>query len=55
MSGSVLEATVSNQVNQLEKLDFKDFYEYSQGESGLTREDFIDTKESLMALLDCYE
>ncbi|KAI8880500.1 tubulin nucleotide-binding domain-like protein [Backusella circina FSU 941] len=55
MSGSALESTVNNQVKQLEKLNFKDFYEYSQGESGLSTEDFIDTKESLMSLLDCYE
>ncbi|KAI9261367.1 tubulin domain-containing protein [Helicostylum pulchrum] len=53
-SGSILKATVDQQLKNLEKIRFADFYEYAQGECALTREDFLETKEALIGLSDVY-
>lgn len=53
-SGSLLKASVDHHLNNMNKLVFKDFFEYSQGESGLSREDFLETKEALISLSDNY-
>ncbi|KAG2207128.1 hypothetical protein INT46_003531 [Mucor plumbeus] len=53
-SGSILKETVDHHLNNLNKIAFNDFYEYSQGESGLSREDFLETKEALISLSDNY-
>lgn len=53
-SGAILQETVDQHVSNLNKIVFKDFYEYSQGESGLSREDFLETKEALISLSDNY-
>jgi len=38
----------------MNKIVFNDFFEYSEGESGLSREDFLETKEALISLSDNY-
>lgn len=53
-SGSELKATIDNQLKNLEKINFADFYEYSQGECALSKEDFLETKEALITLSDVY-
>lgn len=53
-SGSLLKASVDHHLSNMNKIVFKDFYEYSQGESGLSREDFLETKEALITLSDNY-
>ena len=53
-SGSELKQTIDHQLKNLEKINFADFYEYSQGESALSKEDFLDTKEALILLSDVY-
>jgi hypothetical protein len=53
-SGSRLKATVDHQLKNIEKITFNDFHEYMQGESGLSREDFLETKEALISLSDVY-
>ncbi|CAO3655803.1 unnamed protein product [Mucor hiemalis] len=53
-SGSELKATIDSQLKNLEKINFADFYEYSQGECALSKEDFLETKESLITLSDVY-
>jgi hypothetical protein len=53
-SGSELKYTVDQQLKQLEKIHFADFYEYSQGECALSKEDFLETKEALITLSDVY-
>jgi hypothetical protein len=53
-SGSELKYTIDQQLKQLDKIVFADFYEYAQGESGLSREDFLEMKEALITLSDVY-
>jgi hypothetical protein len=53
-SGNQLKYTVDQQLKNLNKIVFADFYEYSQGECGLSREDFLETKEALITLSDAY-
>lgn len=53
-SGSELKSTIDHQLKGLEKIVFADFYEYSQGERALSKEDFLDTKEALITLSDVY-
>lgn len=53
-SGSRLKATVDQQLKNIEKIAFNDFHEYMQGESGLSRDDFLETKEALISLSDVY-
>ncbi|KAI9338876.1 tubulin domain-containing protein [Pilaira anomala] len=54
VSGSMLKATVDQQLKNLEKIRFADFFEYSQGECALSKEDFLETKEALISLSDVY-
>jgi hypothetical protein len=53
-SGSELKATVDQQLKNIEKIAYNDFYEYTQGESGLSRDDFLEAKEALISLSDAY-
>lgn len=53
-SGSELKASIDNQLKNMEKINFADFYEYSQGECALSKEDFLETKEALITLSDVY-
>ncbi|KAI8647274.1 tubulin domain-containing protein [Parasitella parasitica] len=53
-SGSILKDTLDHNISNLNKIVFKDFLEYNQGEGGLSREDFLETKESLISLSDNY-
>lgn len=53
-SGSILKESVDHQLSNMNKIAFKDFFEYSEGESGLSREDFLETKEALISLSDNY-
>lgn len=53
-SGSELKYSIDHQLKQLDKIVFADFHEYSQGESGLSREDFLEMKEALITLSDVY-
>ncbi|KAL0143969.1 tubulin domain-containing protein [Mucor lusitanicus] len=49
-SGSLLKASVDHHLNNMNKLVFKDFL----STSGLSREDFLETKEALISLSDNY-
>lgn len=53
-SGSILKESVDHHLSNMNKIAFKDFFEYSEGESGLSREDFLETKEALISLSDNY-
>lgn len=53
-SGSILKESVDHHLSNMNKIVFKDFFEYSEGESGLSREDFLETKEALISLSDNY-
>jgi hypothetical protein len=53
-SGSELKSTIDHQLKCLDRIVFADFYEYSQGECALSKEDFLETKEALITLSDVY-
>ncbi|KAI8094975.1 tubulin domain-containing protein [Gilbertella persicaria] len=53
-SGSELKASIDQHVFNMNSIHINDFWEYTQGEYGLSREDFLETKEKLMTLSDVY-
>ncbi|KAI8329579.1 tubulin domain-containing protein [Blakeslea trispora] len=53
-SGTHLAATIDQHIRQMQQINLKDFWEYTQGEFSLSQEDFSEAKEKLMTLYDIY-
>ncbi|KAF7724188.1 mtDNA inheritance, partitioning of the mitochondrial organelle [Apophysomyces ossiformis] len=49
-----LHSSLEAQVEELKQIQSKDLVEFGQGDFGLTREDYLETKESLITLSDAY-
>ncbi|KAG0194511.1 mtDNA inheritance, partitioning of the mitochondrial organelle [Apophysomyces sp. BC1034] len=53
-TGSALHESLEKEVWKLGKVQSKDLVEFNYGDFGLTREDFLETKENLISLSDAY-
>lgn len=54
-SGSKLKGTIDQHLENLKNINLDDFHEYTQGDYGLSREDFLETKEELFTLSDTFK
>ncbi|KAI9470956.1 MAG: tubulin domain-containing protein [Benjaminiella poitrasii] len=54
-SGAKLKPIIDHHLKELDEINYNNCYEYIQGSSGLSREDFLEMKEMLYSLSDSYK